>query len=48
MPGAVFGVDIFFALSGFLITALLYTEYTRTGRIDFRSFYIQSTAPVVR
>src|SRR5262245_29093305 len=25
MPGAVFGVDIFFALSGFLITALLYT-----------------------
>jgi len=41
VPGAVFGVDIFFALSGFLITALLYTEYATTGRIDFRSFYIR-------
>ena len=30
---------MFFALSGFLITALLFTEYQRNGRIDFRSFY---------
>ena len=39
--GRNFGVDIFFALSGFLITALLYTEFAATGRIDFRSFYIR-------
>src|SRR5437879_173750 len=33
------GVDIFFALSGFLITSLLYDEFERTGRISFRRFY---------
>jgi peptidoglycan/LPS O-acetylase OafA/YrhL len=41
IPGGAFGVDMFFALSGFLITALLFTEYQRNGRIDFRSFYIR-------
>jgi peptidoglycan/LPS O-acetylase OafA/YrhL len=33
------GVDVFFALSGFLITTLLYEEWERTGRISFRQFY---------
>jgi peptidoglycan/LPS O-acetylase OafA/YrhL len=33
------GVDIFFALSGFLITVLLYEEWERTGTISFRRFY---------
>lgn len=33
------GVDIFFALSGFLITALLYEEHARAGRISLRRFY---------
>ena len=41
VPGGALGVDIFFALSGFLITALLFTEYERFGRIDFRGFYIR-------
>lgn len=33
------GVDIFFALSGFLITALLYEEQARSGEISLRRFY---------
>lgn len=33
------GVDIFFALSGFLITTLLYEEWERTGAISLRRFY---------
>ena len=34
-----FGVNIFFAVSGFLITLLMLREFTRTGRISLRGFY---------
>lgn len=39
MQAGYLGVDLFFALSGFLITVLLLQEYHRNGRVDFRAFY---------
>jgi peptidoglycan/LPS O-acetylase OafA/YrhL/lysophospholipase L1-like esterase len=39
--GGYFGVDAFFVLSGFLITSLLVAESNRTGRVDFKSFWIR-------
>lgn len=39
LPGGFIGVDLFFALSGFLITTLLYEEWERSGTISFRRFY---------
>ncbi len=41
VDGGFIGVDIFFVLSGFLITSLLLDELGRTGRIDLRGFWIR-------
>ncbi|MCU1462821.1 MAG: yrhL [Acidimicrobiales bacterium] len=40
-PGGYLGVDVFFVLSGFLITWLLLEERARTGRLRFSAFYVR-------
>lgn len=37
--GGFVGVDVFFVISGFLITGLLLREYDRTGTVSFMGFY---------
>src|SRR3954453_9388113 len=39
VPGGWLGVDVFFVLSGFLITSLLVGEREATGQISLRRFY---------
>lgn len=39
MPGSFQGVDLFFVLSGFLLTTLLFEERHATGGFSFRGFY---------
>lgn len=44
-PGGTFpgglGVDVFFVISGFLITTILLREHNKTGRISLRKFYLK-------
>ncbi len=39
VPGGFVGVDIFFVISGFVITAMLAREWARSGAINFQRFY---------
>ena len=41
VSGGFVGVDVFFVISGFLITRLILAEYDDTGRFDFRGFYMR-------
>lgn len=39
LPGGFIGVDVFFVISGYLITGLLLREHQLNGKINFRAFY---------
>lgn len=39
MPGGFVGVDVFFVISGYLISGILFRNLEKTGTIDFFDFY---------
>ena len=39
LPGGFIGVDIFYVISGYLITGLILREIENTGKLDLQSFY---------
>ena len=41
LRGGFLGVEVFFVISGYLITLLLVAESTRTGRIDLKEFWLR-------
>ena len=41
IPGGFLGVDVFFVISGYLITCLLLGDWRQQGRIGFTRFYLR-------
>ncbi len=41
VPGGFVGVDVFFVISGFVITGMLHREWLDNGRIRFANFYLR-------
>jgi peptidoglycan/LPS O-acetylase OafA/YrhL len=46
-PGGFLGVDVFFVLSGFLITSLLLAEWRRTGAVNLAAFWARRARRLV-
>lgn len=41
LPDGFIGVDVFFVVSGFVITRMLLREFDAQGKINFRNFYLR-------
>lgn len=41
LPGGYLGVEVFFVISGYLITLLIVAEHERSDRIDLKAFWIR-------
>ncbi|NDK89883.1 acyltransferase [Gordonia desulfuricans] len=47
LGGGFVGVDVFFVISGFLITGLLIREYEKTGTLSFKGFYARRCRRII-
>jgi peptidoglycan/LPS O-acetylase OafA/YrhL len=47
LAGGFVGVDVFFVISGFLITGLLLREYERNGRVSLKGFYARRARRII-
>jgi peptidoglycan/LPS O-acetylase OafA/YrhL len=41
LPGGFLGVEVFFVVSGYLITALLLAEWRKSGRVSLKDFWLR-------
>jgi peptidoglycan/LPS O-acetylase OafA/YrhL/lysophospholipase L1-like esterase len=47
LPGGYLGVDLFFVLSGYLITSILLAEHEHSGQIALRTFWVRRARRLV-
>lgn len=47
LPGGFVGVDVFFVISGYLISGILFRQLQRTGHIDFADFYAKRIRRII-
>ena len=47
MPGGFVGVDIFFVISGYLISGILFRELLQKGKINYFNFYAKRIRRII-
>ena len=47
LPGGFVGVDVFFVISGYLISGILFRQLQRTGHVDFADFYAKRIRRII-